>query len=125
MVNPLNITANIIAVLQITSKVIFIYYDYRCGLKNIPKGLQKLTDDIVSLRDVLERLMKVVDETPSEKSMFLATEQLTKNDGPLAQCRVEMEELEKKLKPVTDFRALDQMLKWPLRESNAPSDLRN
>ena len=29
-----------------------------------------------------------------------------------------MEELEKKLKPVKDFRALDQMLKWPPRESN-------
>ena len=50
--------------------------------------------------------------------MFLATEWLTKNYGPLAQCRVEMEELEKKLKPVKDFRALDQMLKWPPRESN-------
>ena len=38
MVNPLNITASIIAVVQITSKVIFIYYNYRCGLKKSQKA---------------------------------------------------------------------------------------
>lgn len=67
--------------------------------------------------------MKVVDEAPSEKSMFLATEQLTKNYGPLTQCRMEMEELENFFKPVKGFRALDQMLKWPLRESNVTKRL--
>ena len=122
-VGPLSITASIIAVVQITSKVISIYYDYRCGLKNVPKGLQQLTDEIVSLRDVLKRLMKVVGEAPPGKSTFLATEQLTKNYGPLAQRRMEMEELEKKLKPAKGFMALDQMLKWPLRESDVTKRL--
>ena len=55
--------------------------------------------------------MKVVNEAPLEKGTFLATEQLTKNDGPLAQCRMEMGKLEKKLKPAKGFMALDQMLK--------------
>lgn len=100
MVGPLSITTNIIAVVQTTSKVISIYYDYRCGLKNVPK-----------------------DEAPLGKSTFLATEQLTKNDGPLAQCRMEMEELEKKLKPAKGFMALDQVLKWPLRESHVAKRL--
>lgn len=122
-VGPLSITASIIAVVQTTSKVISIYYDYCCGLKNVSKGLQQLTDEIVNLRDVLERLMKVVDEAPPGKSTFLATEQLTKNYGPFAQCRMGMEELEKKLKPVKGFMALDRMLKWPLRESDVTKRL--
>ena len=58
MVDPLSITACIIAVVQITGEVISICYGYRCGLKIVPKALQQLTDEIVSLRDVLERLMK-------------------------------------------------------------------
>ena len=54
--------------------------------------------------------MNVVDEAPLGKSTFLATEKLTKNVGPLAQCRMEMGKLEKKLKPAKGFMALDQML---------------
>jgi hypothetical protein len=57
------------------------------------------------------------------KRLMKVAEQLTKNYGPLAQYRMEMEELEKKLKPAKGFMALDQMLKWPLRESDVTKQL--
>jgi hypothetical protein len=54
--DPLSVTASIIAVLQATSAVLSICYDYRCAIKHSPWGLERAVDEIRDLRNVLESL---------------------------------------------------------------------
>lgn len=61
MADPLSITAGIIAVLQVTSKVVSLCYDYRCGVKNGSNKMKQLIDEVASLRDVLESALRLAD----------------------------------------------------------------
>jgi hypothetical protein len=113
MADPLSITASIIAVIQVTSKVVSLCYDYRAGLKNAPKEIKQFTDEIVSFRDSLESILKLV-EAEDEASTQLSTLKLfTKADGILLTCKSEMTELENDLKPATGIRGVARSLKWP------------
>jgi urease gamma subunit len=105
MVNPLSITASIIAVIQVTSKVVSLCYDYRSGLKNSSKEVKQLTDEIISLRDVLESILKLVDEDGVEHTHLSTLKLLTKSDRILPSCKEEMALLEKELQPVAGIRA--------------------
>ena len=67
--------------------------------------------------------MKVVDEAPPGKSTFLATEQLTKKLRSTRAVSYGNGRAGEKLKPAKGFMALDQMLKWPLRESDVTKRL--
>ncbi|KAK5705823.1 hypothetical protein LTR17_021334 [Elasticomyces elasticus] len=113
MADPLSITASVIAVIQITSKVVSLCYDYRAGLKNGPKEIKQFTDEIVSFRDSLESISKLV-EAEDEASTQLSTISLfTKADGILFTCQSEMTELENDLKPASGIRGVARSLKWP------------
>ena len=54
--DPLSITASVIAVLQLTNSVMSICSNYRSTVKNAPNSLRR-TIELTSLRDVLERLV--------------------------------------------------------------------
>jgi hypothetical protein len=113
MADPLSITASIIAVIQATSKVVSLCYDYRSGLKNAPSEMKQLTDEITSLRDILESILKLVDEGGTEYTYLPTLKILTQSDGVLPKCKAEMTLLETDLKPVTGIRAVARTLKWP------------
>jgi hypothetical protein len=88
-------------------------YDYRSGLKDRSKEVKQLTDEITSLRDVLESILKLVEEDGTEHTHLSTLKLLTKSDGILLSCKEEMTLLEKELQPVTGFRAAVRTLKWP------------
>lgn len=113
MADPLSITASIITVLQVTSKVVSLCYDYRCGVKDAPTEMKQLTDEVTSLRDVLESVMRLADEDETKRIHLLTLKLLTKSDGILSSCKTEMFVLEKDLKPVTGIRAVTRNMKWP------------
>ena len=67
MADPLSVAASIIAVIQITSSVVSICYDYRSGTKHASKEMEQLTDEVISMRDVLERLLMLMDQDNPEE----------------------------------------------------------
>jgi hypothetical protein len=113
MAEPLSIAASIIAVIQITSRVAAMCYDYRAGLKSHSRDIKYVTEEITSLRDVLESILKLVDHEEGEASELSTLKVLTKPDGPLSSCKVQMLLLEKDLSPGTGLRAVARTLKWP------------
>jgi hypothetical protein len=52
--DPLSVTSTLIAVLQISSALISICYEYRQGTKNSSREIVQIPDELNSLKDVLE-----------------------------------------------------------------------
>ena len=117
MAEPLGILASLISVVQISSKVISICYEFRSGVKKAPRDLTRITSEVTSLRDIVEQLIRVVDEDCLVKSSRLHTiGTLNQPGGPLIKLQYELETLGTKLKPERGWNTVGQALMWPLRE---------
>jgi hypothetical protein len=118
--DPISITGTIIAVLQITSSVISICYDYRGGVESASREAIQITNELNSLRDVLESLLRVVEKSQSNNgkdgSSLATFELLTKEGGPLMTCKTELERLKSRLEPENGWRKMRSRLVWPLKE---------
>lgn len=114
----LSAAASLIAVLQVTSAVITICYSYRQGQKHSSREVIQLSDELSSLKDVLDALLRLAEKSgASDDTARLATfELLAKPDGPLLNCQSELERLQAKLEPESGWRAVKRSLVWPLKE---------
>lgn len=115
--DPLSATGTLIAVLQISSALISICYEYRQGTKNSSRDIVLISDELNSLKDVLEALLKLVENSNHETTARLSTfELLVKEDGPLVACKTELERLQRELEPEKGWRKVRARLIWPLKE---------
>jgi hypothetical protein len=115
--DPLSIMGTVIAVVQVTTATISICYDYRQGAKNASREIIQISDELSSLKDVLDALLRLVENSESSDPSRLSTfELLAKPDGPLLSCKTELERLKAKLEPEKGWRAVRQSLVWPLKE---------
>ena len=122
--DPFSITGTLIAVLQITSAVITICYDYRQGSKNASREVIQISDELSSLKDVLDALLRLVEKSESSDASDLSTfELLARPGGPLLTCQTELERLKRKLEPETGWRKMKQSLVWPLKEGEVKKAL--
>lgn len=117
--DPLSLTGTLIAVLQVTTKVISICYDYRQGVASASREVLQISSSLNSLKDVLESLLNLIEDSKSEKSTTkLATvELLAKDGGTLESCQAELLRLRRKLEPETGWRKIRKSLVWPLKET--------
>ena len=133
MAEALGLVASIVAVLQITSSVISVCYDYSAVVKGTPWELSKTKAELESLRNVLqtlEPLAKQAELTSTTVDTKLQTLNLLL--GPLQSCFGEIEHLEKRLKSPSwsdgfgpRRRAIIQALQWPLKEAETRKALEN
>jgi hypothetical protein len=57
---PLSITTGVITILQATTTVITICYNFRAALKNESWSLTSIINELKGLRDILERLEELI-----------------------------------------------------------------
>ncbi|KAL9118750.1 MAG: hypothetical protein Q9187_004699 [Circinaria calcarea] len=120
--DPLSIVASFITIIDISSKIITICYRYRGAVKNAPRDLLRVQNEVTSFRSIVERLHQLVIEDPQSQGLPTLEKQ-TGPDGPLTQCLVELESLKKRLEPEKGWRAASKALMWPLREGDAIKSL--
>lgn len=116
MAEPLSLIASLIALAQISGEVVSLCYSYRTGIKSADANVIRLASEVKSVRDILENMIKVVDEQPAQDAQLDAIALLAGKDGPLSQALGDLEELQIKLKPASGLRAVGRLLKWPLAE---------
>lgn len=125
MAEPLSLVASLITVLQISGSVILCCYEYRKSVKSASKSLLRVISEVTSLRDVVERLIALVDDEKMANHSYLST--LTKimsTGGSLDVCQHDLERLRVKLeKPVNEWKALRRRLTWPLQEKEVAKTL--
>ena len=134
--DPLSITVSVIAVIQATSTVLSICYDYRSAIKNTPWALAKAIDEVRDLRNVLEsleNLSKRLETQDLEVDPRLSTLKLlcSSDSGPLQACLLELNRLGTKLSSPTWInqlgrkrRALIQAIGWQVKDSEIRESLR-
>ncbi|TEY70400.1 hypothetical protein BOTCAL_0104g00090 [Botryotinia calthae] len=127
--DPLSLYASLIAVLQITGSLISFCYDYRQGVKHASKEIVQISDELNSLRDILDSLLKLAERAESNGFSQLKTfKLLLKDDGPLFVCKTELEKLRGKLEKggvggSEGRRAIRERLVWPLKEGEVRKTL--
>lgn len=125
MAEPLSLVASLIAVVQISGSVISCCYEYRKGVKNAPKDLLRVTTEVAALRNVVERLVALVDDEKMAGHKYLsALNDIVSTNGPMELCQHDLESLRVKLEPpVNEWKALERRLTWPLQEKDVTKTL--
>jgi hypothetical protein len=142
--DPLSLTFATITLLQTATSIVQICYAYRTGLKDATKDVTRLTEEVTSLRGVLESLVKLSETAEiadtsdrgdgvdaSAQSHLPALKLLLKPDGPLDHCTAELEALKEKLTApttgwkTTSFGKAVRKLKWPMTEQDITNTLNN
>ena len=122
MAEPVSVVASVIAIIQISSKVISLCYNYRSLVTTAPRDLLSITQELQDLTTVLQRLQEIAEkvEGPNSQSTdrLKALSLLNKQDGPLPRCLAELRALEAKLELETGMKAVGQALLWPLKEKD-------
>ena len=121
MAEPLSLVASLIAVVQISGSVISCCYEYHKGVKNAPKDLLRVINEVAGLRNVVERLITLIDDENLASHKYLSTlADIASANGPLELCQHDLGSLRIKLEaPVNEWKALGKRLTWPLQEKDA------
>lgn len=115
--DPLSISASIIAVLQVSGSLISTCYEYRRLLRNKAHDVQLLIQQLSALRTVLENLLEIVDvDQLRDKPRLRAIASLTSPNGVLENCKKSLGSLQTKLIPKQGWRAVRDKILWPLGE---------
>ena len=115
----------LITIIQVTARVVSMCYDYQSGFRRYPKDVVKLTHELQSLRNLLERLADLLHSEDDSTSAVLPTlDSLKGLGGPLEVCEEELTQLEIKLASARDrFRRAGQALIWPIKEKDVQKTL--
>ena len=125
--DPLSITASLVAVLQATKAVISVCCNYRSSVKGSTSEVSRVLEEIRGLRDVLRTIEGLANKAETSgstnQSRFPALQYLCDpNTGILNRCRTELEMLNSSLVPPgwngpsgSKRRALVEALRWPLQ----------
>ncbi|KAE9362799.1 hypothetical protein N431DRAFT_306139, partial [Stipitochalara longipes BDJ] len=129
--DPLSVTASVIAVLQAANAVISVCYDFRAAIKDQPWALTRITRSINELRLILSRLEQVANDSElnfdeTNIARLNTLEMLCQEGGAISNCLEELKTLEKKLVPGSwagkdgsKRRALIQSIGWQFKGKEA------
>jgi len=112
--DPLSITASLIAVLGLAHKISILCLDLH-SFKSARQELNQILNEVESLRAILQGLARL---ESGQSSNF---ETVNKSDGPLARCRTELENMLEdlqKLKSSFNSRFGLDTISWALNEKD-------
>ena len=106
--DPLSVTASVIAILQLTGDVI----TYLSDIKDAPKECRNCMVEISNSNTLLLKLNLRLSESSSKEPWYTEVQALTVKDGPLDQYKLALEYLLAKVKPANGMRKLANTLMW-------------
>lgn len=104
--------ASIIAVIDVSAKIISLCFQYSTAVKNARKDIERLQKKVGNIKDVFEQVEQLLDG--QNKTLLSATQNLSDS---LKECRWQLEELNTQLEPSKTRNAMSRFgvraLKWP------------
>lgn len=112
--DPLSVTASIIAVLQLSSNVL----SYMINIKHATKEQRKLRDEIRRCETILLQLKDNSEDSASDGDNLEWRSKIKAIEGaPLSRITSVLKELEAKLKPEDGMKKVTAVLKWPFTKA--------
>ena len=122
--DPLHLTATVIATFETSSKMIDRCYHYLEVDGNASQDANRILSEVASLQDILLELLRIAAEEKQEGSSYLPVLiDLARPDGPLHQCQTEMCFLLRALDEQSGGKAIERALKGPGKEKEIKSSL--
>ncbi|KAI9807286.1 MAG: hypothetical protein M1833_000029 [Piccolia ochrophora] len=112
MAEPLSITASIIALLQLTSKVV----KYLNNASSASKDSSRILIELGSVNGYLLILEDLVGRADGGETSLCTVRSLGVPYGPLAQFKSTLERLAKHLEPVFGIKKAGKVLRWPFKK---------
>jgi hypothetical protein len=106
--DPLSVTASIIAVLQLTSKVI----EYLNGIKDAPRDRAQCAIEASNLYNLLTTLRYRLEEGTSNEPWYAEVQTLSVKNGPLDQYGIALEQLQAKITRERILKKVGHFLQW-------------
>lgn len=111
---PLSGVASVIAVVEISARLLNLCQKYCSAVKEARKDIQHFRNEVIALHDVLMNVQDLVDSSDGAQLSIL--------DMPLKQCLSTLEELLTKLDPGEDENTMKQFgrraWKWPFSSND-------
>ncbi|GLA01975.1 hypothetical protein AnigIFM60653_001268 [Aspergillus niger] len=120
MVDPIGLVGSVMGIVQVCGKLVSVCYDYRMGVRDAPRDISRILDEVVSVGSIAQQLVKVIesDGAPSLPSL----QAMGGHDGTLRRCLVELQDLKATLK-LGKASSLGRALAWPLPRADAEKGL--
>lgn len=112
MADALGLVASIIAIIQLTGQVGALSWGYIGGVRDAPRAIHELLDELSSFGKVLRIVLECAESKSGNPTVL---EELGGKDGPLQKCAGELIRLRAKLEPKRGIKGVINALKWPLK----------
>ncbi|KAF7508365.1 hypothetical protein GJ744_009356 [Endocarpon pusillum] len=112
--DPLSVTASIIAVVTLTGQVI----SYLNDVRSAPKTRARFAKEAANVQCLLISLRYHLDESTPEDLWFKEVRKLTVENGPIDQFRLAIEQLMTKVEPKAGLKKVGETLLWKLNEKD-------
>ena len=106
--DPLSITASVIAIVQLTGTII----QYLSDVENAPKECQKCTIEASNLLNLLVNVRYRLEQGEPSDPCFTAVRALAVTNGPLDQYKHALEQLQSKVAPADGIHKIKRALVW-------------
>ncbi|KAM9884742.1 ankyrin repeat protein [Verticillium dahliae] len=118
--DPIGIAGILIAFAQVSFRITVSCSKYQKFVKDAPSEVSRTRDEAVSIRNVAERLVDVVDlyDSSDSQATFSSLKAMGVKGGPLEGCLRELNTLEALLAPSVKKSRMF-VLKWPLNRPEA------
>lgn len=117
--DPLSVTASIIAVLQLSAKVL----EYLNNVKDAPKDRTQCAVEMLNLCGLLYKLRDHVEQGDPTQPWYFAIHDLAVKNGPLDQFKQALETLQTKLAAGNSLSKAGEMLVWKFKKEEISSIL--
>lgn len=118
--DPLSITASIIAILQATATLV----SYVNDVKGAPSDQERLSKEARSLSDLLTNLLcRLIEEKERPEAWYTEVKSLGRPDGPLGQYKAALEKLQRKIKGREGLAKIGNVLLWTFIKEDVASIL--
>lgn len=107
--------ANVIAVIDITTKITLLCFQYSIAVKNTKKDIERLQRKVANIKDILEEVKRLLDGR--DKKLLSATYKLSDSlSSSLNECYLQLQDLNTQLEPGKTRKAMGRLevraLKW-------------
>jgi hypothetical protein len=117
--DPLSITASVIAVLQLSAKVL----SYLNDVKDASKGRAQCAIEASNLHNLLTNLRFRLEEGHAHETWFNAVQTLAVKDGPLDQFKQALETLQTRMENGGRMKKAGEALIWKFKKEETDSIL--
>lgn len=119
--DPIGLVGTLIAIAQISSKLVSVCYEYRSSVKGSRREISSILDEIIVVRTLVERLIDIAEQ--SEDVALPSLKTVNGANAPLQSCLEELGDLKSALKLDRNFKSRSVALLWPLKKKEVEGRL--